>query len=150
MSPRVSIVIPCRNGAAWLGEAIESCLGQSWPNLQIIVVDNGSTDGSLDLAKRYEARAVTVIVCERAGAGGSLTISGAATRPSLSSSAASVTRPRFAWRIATRGKFGAYLSLKLRLPATLVAPLAVGSAPAPLRTRRAKSLPSLSGIATHA
>ena len=68
MSPRVSIIIPCRNGAAWLGEAIESCLGQSWPNLQIIVVDNGSTDGSLDLAKRYEARGITVLTCERAGA----------------------------------------------------------------------------------
>jgi glycosyltransferase involved in cell wall biosynthesis len=68
MSPRVSIIIPCRNGVRWLGESIESCLGQSWPNLQIIVVDNGSTDGSLDLAKRYEARAVIVLACERAGA----------------------------------------------------------------------------------
>jgi glycosyltransferase involved in cell wall biosynthesis len=69
MSPRVSIIIPCRNGAAWLGEAIESCLGQSWPNLQIIVVDNGSSDGSLALAKRYEARGITVLACERVGAG---------------------------------------------------------------------------------
>jgi glycosyltransferase involved in cell wall biosynthesis len=68
MSPRISIIIPCRNGVAWLGEAIESCLGQDWTNLQIIVVDNGSTDGSLDLAKRYEACAVTVLTCERAGA----------------------------------------------------------------------------------
>ena len=68
MSPRVSIIIPCRNGAAWLGEAIESCLGQSWPSLQIIVVDNGSTDGSFDLAKRYKARGITVLECERAGA----------------------------------------------------------------------------------
>jgi glycosyltransferase involved in cell wall biosynthesis len=68
MPPRVSIIIPCRNGAAWLGEAIESCLGQSWANLQIIVVDNGSTDGSLDLAKRYEARGITVLECKQAGA----------------------------------------------------------------------------------
>ncbi len=68
MSPRVSIIIPCRNGAAWLGAAIESCLGQNWPNLQIIVVDNGSTDGSRELARRYEARAITVLTCERAGA----------------------------------------------------------------------------------
>jgi hypothetical protein len=68
MPPRVSVIVPCRNGAAWLGEAIESCLGQSWPNLQVIVVDNGSTDGSFDLAKRYEARGITVLECERAGA----------------------------------------------------------------------------------
>jgi glycosyltransferase involved in cell wall biosynthesis len=69
MSPRVSIIIPCRNGVRWLGQSIESCLGQSWTNLQIIVVDNGSTDGSIDLAKRYETRAVTVLACARAGAG---------------------------------------------------------------------------------
>src|ERR1700719_556899 len=68
MPPRVSIVIPCRNGAAWLGETIESCLGQSWQKLQIIVVDNGSTDGSFGLAKRYETRGITVLECERAGA----------------------------------------------------------------------------------
>jgi len=68
MPPRVSIIIPCRNGAAWLGEAIESCLGQNWPNLQIIVVDNGSADDSFDLAKRYEARGITVLTCARAGA----------------------------------------------------------------------------------
>ena len=68
MSPRVSIIIPCRNGVAWLAEAIESCLGQSWANLQIIVVDNGSTDGSFDLAKRYESRGITMLTCERAGA----------------------------------------------------------------------------------
>jgi Glycosyl transferase family 2 len=68
MSPRVSIIIPCRNGVRWLGESIESCFGQSWRNLQIVVVDNGSTDGSLDLAKRYEARGITVLTCERAGA----------------------------------------------------------------------------------
>jgi glycosyltransferase involved in cell wall biosynthesis len=68
MPPRVSIIIPCRNGAKWLGEAIESCLGQSWPNLQIIVVDNGSSDGSLALAKRYETRGITVLACEQAGA----------------------------------------------------------------------------------
>jgi hypothetical protein len=68
MSPKVSIIIPCRNGAAWLGEAIESCLGQNWANLQIIVVDNGSTDDSFALAKRYKARGITVLECERAGA----------------------------------------------------------------------------------
>jgi glycosyltransferase involved in cell wall biosynthesis len=64
----VSIIIPCRNGAAWLGEAIESCLGQSWRNLQIIVLDNGSADRSLDVARRYESRGVAVLECSRHGA----------------------------------------------------------------------------------
>ena len=73
---------------------------------------------------------------------GCATTSGAATRPSRSSSSASARRPGCAAWIATRGKSGAYLSLKLRLPATRVAPLAVVSAPVPLRRRRAKSLSS--------
>lgn len=68
MPAAVSVVIPCRNAAPWLGEAIESCLGQSWRDLQIIVVDNGSTDGSLELARRYESGAVVVLECEREGA----------------------------------------------------------------------------------
>jgi Glycosyl transferase family 2 len=68
MAPRVSTIIPCRNGARWLGAAIESCLGQSYPHVQVIVIDNGSADGSLDVAKRYRARGVTVLTCERKGA----------------------------------------------------------------------------------
>ncbi len=58
MPPLVSIIIPCRDGAAWLGAAIESCLGQSWKHLEIIVVDDGSTDGSRDVAARYRDRGV--------------------------------------------------------------------------------------------
>jgi glycosyltransferase involved in cell wall biosynthesis len=69
MSAAVSVIIPCRNAAAWLGDAIESCLGQSWRDLQIIVVDNGSTDGSLELARRYESRGITMLECVREGAG---------------------------------------------------------------------------------
>jgi glycosyltransferase involved in cell wall biosynthesis len=68
MAPLVSVIIPCRDAIAWLGEAIESALGQSWVNLQVIVVDSGSVDGSLDLAKRYQSRGVTVLECEREGA----------------------------------------------------------------------------------
>jgi glycosyltransferase involved in cell wall biosynthesis len=68
VSPLVSIVIPCRNSDSSLGEAIESCLGQTWRNLQIIVVDNGSTDRSLDAARRYQSQAVVVLECPRQGA----------------------------------------------------------------------------------
>lgn len=68
MSPLVSIIIPCRNGAAWLGAAIESCLGQSWKHLEIIVVDDGSTDGSRDVAARYRDRGVVARDSPRRGA----------------------------------------------------------------------------------
>ncbi len=63
----VSIIIPCRNGAQWLAEAIESCLGQSWTNREIIVVDNGSSDRSLAAARHYEPAVVT-LQCQRPGA----------------------------------------------------------------------------------
>ena len=41
----VSIVIPVFNGARMVGEAIESALAQSWPFVEVIVVDDGSSDG---------------------------------------------------------------------------------------------------------
>ncbi|MBI2716584.1 MAG: glycosyltransferase family 2 protein [Rhizobiales bacterium] len=67
-NPLVSVIIPCRNAVAWLGEAIESCLGQTWRNVQIVVIDNGSVDGSLQFAKRYASRGVVVLECAREGA----------------------------------------------------------------------------------
>jgi glycosyltransferase involved in cell wall biosynthesis len=64
----VSVIIPCRNGEAWLAEAVESCLTQTWPDVEIIVVDNGSTDGSLGVARSYAARGVAVLECAKGGA----------------------------------------------------------------------------------
>lgn len=49
----VSIVIPCYNAGGWLREAIDSCLAQTFSNLEIIVVDDGSTDDSLSIARSY-------------------------------------------------------------------------------------------------
>ena len=50
---RISVVIPCLNGAAFLGEAIRSALSQTLPPYQIIVIDDGSKDGSAALAEAF-------------------------------------------------------------------------------------------------
>jgi glycosyltransferase involved in cell wall biosynthesis len=56
--PLVSIVMPCFNNEAYVAEAIESALGQSYANIEVIVIDDGSTDGSLDIIRSYEGRIV--------------------------------------------------------------------------------------------
>lgn len=57
----VSILIPCRNAAATLRETLESALAQEGVEKEVIVVDDGSTDRSREVAKGYEARGVRVI-----------------------------------------------------------------------------------------
>ena len=51
--PLVSIIIPCYNGRQFVGEAIESALAQSYRNIEVVVVDDGSTDGSSEVIKSY-------------------------------------------------------------------------------------------------
>ena len=55
-SPRVSIVMPCFNGERFLAEAIESVLGQTLQDFELIVVDDGSTDGSTAILDLYRDR----------------------------------------------------------------------------------------------
>lgn len=50
---KVSVIIPLYNAAPWLAATIESVLGQSAPPRQVIVVDDGSTDQSAAIARRY-------------------------------------------------------------------------------------------------
>ena len=54
--PLVSIIIPCHNAEQWVGEAIQSALDQSWPEKEIIVVDDGSVDGSREVIKTFGDR----------------------------------------------------------------------------------------------
>ena len=68
MQPLVSILIPAHNAAAWLAVAIKSALTQTWPNTEIIVVDDGSTDHTLALARQFEPSRVKVFSHSNQGA----------------------------------------------------------------------------------
>jgi len=66
MPPLVSILIPCFNAASWVHRAVETALEQSWPNKEVIVLDDGSTDGSIEVIQRY-AKLVRVESFQNAG-----------------------------------------------------------------------------------
>src|SRR6516164_2276083 len=54
--PRVDVVIPVYNSAATVAESVESALGQTFTDFEIIAVDDGSTDTSAEVLSRYGAR----------------------------------------------------------------------------------------------
>jgi hypothetical protein len=54
--PLVSVLVPAYNSQAWLPTAINSLLNQTWRNLEILIVDDQSTDNTFEVAKEFEAK----------------------------------------------------------------------------------------------
>lgn len=55
-NPLVSVLIPLYNAEKYFDECIQSVLNQSYKNIEVIIVNDGSTDGSLEIAKKYEKK----------------------------------------------------------------------------------------------
>jgi glycosyltransferase involved in cell wall biosynthesis len=65
-SPLVSVVIPCYNGAKFIAQAIDSALAQKYQSLEVIVVDDGSSDSSIGVVREYGS-AVQLIAQRNSG-----------------------------------------------------------------------------------
>jgi glycosyltransferase involved in cell wall biosynthesis len=68
MKPLVSILIPAFNAEAWIAETIKSAIDQTWPRREIIVVDDGSRDQTLTVARKFASKEVAVVTRENQGA----------------------------------------------------------------------------------
>ncbi len=68
MEPLVSILIPAYNSEQWIAETIESALVQTWPKKEIVVVDDGSADQTLQIARQFASKNVHVVAQSNQGA----------------------------------------------------------------------------------
>jgi len=68
MKPLVSILIPAHNAEKWIADTIRSAVAQSWERKEIIVIDDGSTDQTMGIARQFESESVRVVSQKNQGA----------------------------------------------------------------------------------
>lgn len=68
MNPLVSICIPAYNAEKWIADTIKSALSQTWPNKEIIIVDDGSTDKTVEVVKNFQNKKIKLITQQNSGA----------------------------------------------------------------------------------
>jgi glycosyltransferase involved in cell wall biosynthesis len=66
-TPLVSVLIPCFNAERYIGDTLESVFRQTWSAIEIVVVDDGSTDGSIHEIKRFQCSQLTVLSQQHQG-----------------------------------------------------------------------------------
>lgn len=66
--PLISVIIPLYNAEKYISECVISVLNQTWSNIEVIIIDDGSTDNSLAIAKEFEAENVKVLSQQNKGA----------------------------------------------------------------------------------
>lgn len=67
ISPVVSIVLPVKNGAQYIGKAIDSILNQTYTNFELIIIDDGSTDETVKIVNQYKDSRLRLISQENQG-----------------------------------------------------------------------------------
>jgi glycosyltransferase involved in cell wall biosynthesis len=67
MKPLVSILIPAYNAEKWIGETLRSAISQTWPRKEIIVVNDGSTDGTAEVVQRFASNQVKLLSTTNGG-----------------------------------------------------------------------------------
>jgi len=72
MDPLVSILIPAYNAGEWISESLQSAIAQTWKRKEIIVVDDGSTDRTAEVARRIATKEVKVVSTENQGLSGAV------------------------------------------------------------------------------
>jgi glycosyltransferase involved in cell wall biosynthesis len=68
MAELVSILIPAYNADKWIAATIQSAIAQTWPTTEIIIVDDGSRDNTLSVARSFERKTVRVVTRPNGGA----------------------------------------------------------------------------------
>src|ERR1051325_3114803 len=68
MKPLVSILVPAFNAQNSIADTLRSALAQTWERKEIIVVNDGSTDDTLSIARQFESPSVRVVTQENQGA----------------------------------------------------------------------------------
>ena len=68
-NPKISIIVPMYNSESTIGKCIESILQQTLSELEVILVNDGSTDNTLDICKKYSKRDSRIVVVSQENKG---------------------------------------------------------------------------------